>query len=137
MQDPFGEQDIDRIDVMRPTSTPSSDPIVPEPEGCSEFTHTKDGLTTVTLYIPQRKLEDSNEAIRSQVISAYHAAEQGAPRSISCNFEQGTSIEHIHMPDTLAVLVKIFERCSAVEPHTIQHYGAWRITPEELHIALR
>lgn len=134
---PPSEQNSDRIDPVRSTSTPSSAPIVAELEGCSEFTRVKDGITTITLYIPKRALEANNEAIRSEVTSAYQMAEQGASRSISCDFEHGTSTEHIHLPDTLPVIVEIFERCSAAGPHTTQRYAVWRTSTEALGVELR
>ena len=127
------EPSNERNSAQDPTPQPSTI----ELERCTEYTQYRDEVCTITLYIAERTLKEQDEAIRAQLTSAYQMVEQGAPRSIACDFEQGTSHEQVHMPDTLPVIVKVFERCSAREPHTTRRYGVWRKAPDDWGIELR
>jgi hypothetical protein len=91
-------------------------------EGCVEYMNYRDGITTITTYIPKKDLAAHEQKIAEMLPNAYLLAEQSAPRSIACDFEHGTSHEHIDMPIPLPVSIRIYERCSARSPHTELHF---------------
>lgn len=95
-------------------------------EGCTGHMEYRDGSTRITTYIPERELIDRGEEIREMLPDAYVLAEQTAPRSIACDFENGTSTEHIEMPGTLTVVVRVHDKCSAREPYSVHNFLVWK-----------
>lgn len=97
-----------------------------EDEGCVEFTGYADGTATLTVYIPRNALPTREGEITALLPSMYMNVEQNAPRSIACDFEGGTSTVYSSIPDTLPVVVTVFDRCSARKPHATLRYSVWK-----------
>ncbi len=95
-------------------------------EGCVEHMDGSSAEVRAVLYVRPADMSSREKDLESTLASAWMLAKQGAPVSIACDFEGGTSREHIHMPDTLDVRLEYFANCSARKPHTVQQYRVWR-----------
>ena len=117
-------------DIQRANAEPDQDRtplrLAAEDEGCAEHIGYHDNAGHITIYISRKLLVSSRAEILEMLPGTYSMAEQSAPRSIADDFENGISTEHIHMPDTLPVIIRIFEKCSAREPYAVQHHRVWR-----------
>ncbi len=86
----------------------------------------ENNVGAIILYVPKKRFVAKEAGLQDRLAGLYLHAEQEAPRSIADDFEHGISRERIHMPDTLPVLLQVFERCGAHTPHTVLHVRVWR-----------
>ena len=106
---------------------PAAVPRVREEEmGCGDYISGGSTGMRVVRYLKPAELTAHPEKVTDELSTIWDVAEQGAPVSIADDFEHGISTEHRHMPDTLAVEVRIFSRCADREPYALKNYGVWR-----------
>lgn len=95
-------------------------------DGCNGYAGYVNGVGTITTYIPKNQWPERDAEVRELLPNVFSMAEESAPRYIADDFEHGISTEHSTMPDTLPVLVSIFENCRASRPYVKLRYRVWK-----------
>jgi len=69
------------------------------------------------LDLSKKTLEESPDTLSNLAMESYKGFEGSFPTSISCNFDEGTSKEHISYPKKLIFRFQIFENEFATKPY--------------------
>lgn len=83
--------------------------------------------------IPQRILEKHPDTLSTLAIARYKTYDRFFPKSISDNFEEMKSTEHIHYPDVLIFRFELFENENAIKPYHVEEVKVKRHSDGELY----